>query len=155
MPIRFVALETDTVQTLQDGGPDANGQQPETQISDGDGVPCRHCLAMIEEGAPYLVLAHRPFPGPQPYAEVGPIFLHAQPCKQGGGTAAIPAVLYSPQYIIRGYDKNDRIVYGTGKVTDTADIPQAAEALFDNPRVAYVHVRSASNNCYHCRIERG
>ena len=56
------------------------GQPPERKISDGDGVPCRHCLGYVEAGAPYLVLAYRPFPAPQPYAEVGPVFLHADPC---------------------------------------------------------------------------
>ena len=61
-------------------GPDAHGQKPEKQISDGDGVPCRHCLTRVAKGEPYLVLAYRPFPRDQPYAETGPIFLHAEPC---------------------------------------------------------------------------
>ena len=29
----------------------------------------------------------------------------------------------------------------------------ALAALFDNARVRYGHVRSATNNCYTCRIE--
>jgi len=36
----------------------------------------------------------------------------------------------------------------------TKDIVAAAEYMFDNPEIAYIHVRSASNNCYQCRIER-
>ena len=52
--------------------PDANGL-PERHVSEGTG-PCRHCLGEIAGSAPYLILAHRPFPKPQPYAEVGPIF---------------------------------------------------------------------------------
>jgi hypothetical protein len=27
-------------------------------------------------------------------------------------------------------------------------------ALLDRPEVAYLHARSAANNCYQCRIER-
>ena len=33
------------------------------------------------------------------------------------------------------------------------DVP-AAEALLAREDIAYLHVRSASNNCYHLRIER-
>ncbi|MGB4910282.1 MAG: DUF1203 domain-containing protein, partial [Tabrizicola sp.] len=73
--MRYVAIPTSVVRALQAGGVDANGQVPERQRAEGGGNPCRHCLKMIPEGAEMLVLAHRPFPAPQPYAEVGPIFL--------------------------------------------------------------------------------
>lgn len=152
--MRYVAIPTDVVRGYQAGGPDANGQVPERKVSDGGGNPCRHCLKMIPEGAGILVLAHRPFPAPQPYAEVGPIFLCADGCEAGGGEA-LPEMLASPDYIVRGYGADDRIVYGTGGVVATASIPARAEALFADPRVAYAHVRSARNNCYQLRIERG
>ncbi len=151
--IRFVPIPTDIVRAYQSGGPDANGQTPERQVSDGGGNPCRHCLRMIPEGAGMLVLAHRPFPAPQPYAELGPIFLCADPCPPGGG-AGMPAILASPDYILRGYGADDRIVYGTGAVTPTAKIEGRAAQLLDDPRVAYVHVRSARNTCFQVRIDR-
>lgn len=151
--MRFVAIPTDVVRSYQAGGPDANGQVPERKVSDGGGNPCRHCLRMIPEGAGMLVLAHRPFPALQPYAELGPIFLCADPCEAGGGEA-LPEVLAAPDYIVRGYGADDRIVYGTGGVVATPAIPARAGELLDDPRVAYVHVRSARNNCYQVRIER-
>lgn len=154
MTIRFVALDPDLVRSWQQGGPDANGQSPERQVSDGVGVPCRLTMKMIGKDEPYLVLAHRPFPGPQPYAEVGPIFVHAEAETPGGGTDELPEFLKSPRYIVRGYDERDRIVYGTGAIVATAEIPSAAERTFENQKVRYLHVRSATNNCYHCRIER-
>jgi hypothetical protein len=101
-----------------------------------------------------LVLAHRPFPAAQPYAETGPIFLCADACEAGGGVA-IPEVLGSPDYIVRGYGEDDRIVYGTGGVVATGAIPARAQALLEEDRVAYLHVRSARNNCYQLRIDRG
>jgi Protein of unknown function (DUF1203) len=154
MPIRFVALDTDLVRGWQAGLPDANGQTPERAVSDGQGIPCRHTLAMVPKGEPFLILAHRPFPAPQPYAEVGPIFVHAEPRPQGGGSDRIPSFLDSPRYIIRGYGADDRIIYGTGQIVQTPEIPAAAAAMFENGKVRYIHVRSASNNCYHCRIDR-
>ena len=151
--MRFVPIPTEIVRAYQQGGPDANGQVPERKLSDGGGNPCRHCLQMIPAGAPMLVLAHRPFPAPQPYAELGPIFLCAEECEAGGG-ADLPRILASPDYIVRGYGPDDRIVYGTGAVVPTGRIVEEAAARLADGRVAYVHVRSARNNCYQVRIDR-
>jgi hypothetical protein len=153
MSIRFVALDSAIVETLRHGGPDANGQVPEFAVSNGSGVPCRHCLAQVASGERYLILAHRPFPEPQPYAELGPIFLHADGCPRGGG-AQTPPMLASAHYIVRGYSDRHRIVYGTGRIAETPSIAQAATEILADPAIAYVHVRSASNNCYQCRIDR-
>ena len=153
MTIRFHPIPTDLVRALQAGAPDANGQLPERHVAEGTGNPCRHCLAMIPDGAGMLVLAHRPFTAPQPYAEMGPIFLCADACEAGGGEA-VPEMLTSPDYIVRGYGADDRIVYGTGGVVKTDAIPARAEALLADARVAYVHVRSARNNCFQVRVER-
>lgn len=146
--ISFVPIDTATVEHYWALGDDANGQIPEVQVSDGELKPCRHCLGPIAAGERYLILAHRPFPNAQPYAEVGPIFLHAD----GGGQ--IPGILSSLQYIVRGYGTDDRIVYGMGKVTDTPDIPAVAAESLARADIEYVHVRSASNNCFQCRVDR-
>jgi hypothetical protein len=127
---------------------------PELKVSDGDGVPCRHCLKNIAAGQGYLVLAYRPFPKLQPYAETGPIFLHAEECERATEDEALPEILESPDYIVRGYDRGDRIVYGSGGVIPTGTIAERTETLFGRGDIAYVHVRSARNNCYQCRIDR-
>ena len=151
--IRYVPLPTDAVRAVQAGGADAYGLVPERRVSDG-GNPCRHCLKMIPEGAGMLVLAWRPFPALQPYAETGPIFLCADACAAGGGEE-VPEILASPDYILRGYGADDRIVYGTGAVVPVTRLREEAEARFGDGRVAYLHVRSARNNCYQLRIDRG
>ena len=94
-------------------------------------------------------------PAPQPYAELGPIFLHADGCPRYATERAVPAMFLAwPRLLIRGYGKDDRIVYGTGQIVPTPELAQAADALLLRPDIAYVHARSASNNCYQCRIER-
>ncbi len=155
MPLlRFEAMLTDTVRQFQAGGVDANGQVPERHISDGNGVPCRHCLTGVAEGEPYLILAYRPFPEPQPYAEVGPIFLHANECRRYDGDGVPPMFLDWERLLIRGYGDDDRIVYGTGRVVPTSELASEAARLLERDDVTCVHVRSASNNCYQWRIER-
>lgn len=152
----FKALPTEAVRALQAGAPDAYGMTPERKISDGDGVPCRHCLRNVGAGELYLVLAYRPFPKLQPYAETGPIFLHAEECDRAEISENLPELFSkTAAYIVRGYDADDRIVYGTGSVVPSADIEARAEELLTREDVAYLHMRSAKNNCYQCRIERG
>lgn len=151
--MQFSALPTELVTRWRSGEPDANGQAPERATSDGEGNPCRHCLCNIPKGAEMLILAHRPFDGLHPYAELGPIFVCAEECPRGGG-ADLPAILTtSPDYLIKGYSADNRIVYGTGRIVPKADIAARAAALFADPRVVYLHARSARNNCYLARID--
>ncbi|MEK1873532.1 MAG: DUF1203 domain-containing protein [Rhizobium altiplani] len=152
--IRFSAMSTADAENLWNGGTDAYGFLPETMVSDGPGHPCRHCLKNIDAGEELLVFAYRPFPELQPYAETGPVFLHKERCERYAAEEVLPPVLTSPDFIVRGYNADNRIVYGTGAVTLTPDIRSYATQLLERPEIAYVHVRSARNNCYQCRIDR-
>lgn len=155
MRLRYVALPTDEIRALQAGGPDANGQMPERQISDGDGNPCRHCLKDIPEGAEMLVLSYRPFPEAQPYAEQGPIFLCAEACARADESPAQPEIFReTPRILVRGYGADNRIRYGTGTVVPMEAAETAMENILKDDDVAYVHMRSASNNCFQVRVER-
>lgn len=155
MTIRFEAMPTADAEAIWDGGKDAYGLTPDRMASTGPGFPCRHCLANIDEGDEVLLFAYRPFPALQAFAETGPIFLHAKPCSRYGAEEVLPPVLEtSRDYILRGYGHDDRIVYGTGAVTLKEDVRLYAKTLLARGDIAYVHVRSARNNCYQCRIKR-
>jgi len=156
MTIHFKALPTEDVRRLQQGGADAYGFTPERKVSDGDGVPCRHCLRNVAAGHEYLILAYRPFPALQPYAETGPVFLHAEECDRAPESDVLPDMFKpTPDYILRGYGHDDRIVYGSGAVVPTHQICGRAHELLGRDDIAYIHMRSARNNCYQCRIDRG
>ncbi|MEL6478608.1 MAG: DUF1203 domain-containing protein [Pseudomonadota bacterium] len=155
MTFRIVGLETDIVRKLQAGGVDCHGQTPEKAVSDGQGKPCRHCLCEIPAGEEMLILAHRPFPSMQPYAESGPIFLCAKACTRWEGDGLPP--IFAPasaERLVKGYSPDDRIVYGLGKVVPITEISDRIQDVLDDPRVAYVHIRSSTNNCFSCRAER-
>ena len=49
LPIKFTSMSTGEARAYQAGALDANGQVPERHISDGDGVPCRHCQRAGDE----------------------------------------------------------------------------------------------------------
>lgn len=151
--IVFTAMDAAEAEAFRNGNPDANGQKPEHSIATGT-YPCRVCLGQIENGEAMLLLAYRPFPKLQPFAETGPIFIHGEACSRYEAQEILPPMLESPDYIVRGYGFNDRIVYGTGAVTPTDRISTYAQELLAREDIAYVHVRSARNNCYQCRIDR-
>ncbi len=154
MPFVFTPIPTEQARRLQAGEPDAYGRTPERAVSSGKGIPCRHCLKQVPAGKAYLIVAHRPFTTEQPYAETGPIFLCAEACEAPAPSDETPEILESPDYIVRGYDAQERIVYGTGGVVETDQIQARADALLDDPGIAFVHIRSSRNNCFQVRVDR-
>lgn len=151
--MKFSGLTTQDTAALRQGAGDAFGNAAEPAISNGGGVPCRHCLRLIPEGAPYLIFAHKPFETTQPYSEIGPIFVCAQDCAAPDGT--LPQVLETSQtYLLKAYSKDERIIYGTGAIVTAGDVTLFSQRLLDRPDVAFVDARSASNNCWIARITR-
>ena len=153
MSLKYIALETSEVLRLRAGDSDANGQQPEVALSDGEGNPCRHCLCEVARGEPMLILAHRPFNELHAYAELGPIFLCAQDCERHPESSGVPILYRGLDMLIRGYDRNERIVYGTGRVIEMSNVEIEANRLFASSELSFIHVRSPTNNCFQFRIE--
>lgn len=151
----YSAIPTHHARYIQDGGFDANGQVAEESISDGSGNQCRHCLEFIEKGKEMLTCSYRPFLSPQPYAESGPVFVHKEKCKRRVDSQDMPSMYREWEAaLLRGYDNRDRIIYGTGEVVRVSDIESGILRIFSNPSVVYIHLRSSTNNCFQCRIER-
>lgn len=154
MTVHFRAMPTALVTALRTGSPDAYGLAVERVTSDGGGNPCRHCLSDIPKGAEMLILSHRPFEGLHPYAETGPIFLCGECDRWPDGPALPPVIAHRREMLVKGYDANERIRYGTGQITATADIAAYCATLLNDSETATTHLRSATNNCYICRVDR-
>jgi len=152
MTLNFHPYTPEWVNHIRKGGADDYGQPAERSISDGEGNPCRSCLHDVPEGAAMLICAARPFPTKQPYAETGPIFLCADDCSHWHGAGVPPILQSSPDYLLKGYSANYRIVYGTGQITKAEDIERIAGEILAQDDVAFVDARSARNNCFQCRI---
>jgi len=152
--LNFSGMPQSYADSLRDGATDANNQTAEKQISDGNGNPCRVCLEMIEKDVPFLVFAYRPFDTINPYTEIGPVFIHQHQCSAYNRKSDIlPSVLRdSDKYLLRGYGADNRIVYGTGQVIAQEQIITYANTLLKDPAIRFVHVRSASNNCWQAKI---
>jgi len=154
MSLLVRGIPTAQFDRLRDGGPDAHGQPALVRVAEGLANPCRHCLDLIAEGDRKLVLAYRPFGRLQPYAECGPIFLHASSCRRYESGELPPWFAFLDPAIVRGYGADDWIRYDTGQVVAGVDLEGACKAILSDPTIAYVHVRS-KYNCFQCRIDRG
>lgn len=153
--LRFISMTTEVADAFRGGAADANDQPPERRTAKGDVGPCRHCQRRIVGGEAYLTLAYRPFAALQPYAECGPIFLHAEACERYPERAEMPPMFNVWKHaLLRGYGADDRIVYGTGIVVPPGEVEATAEKILAGEGVRYVHMRSSTNNCYQLRIER-
>ena len=154
MPIAFLPIPTETARAYRSGAPDAYGNPPERVTCPGHGAPCRHCLDYIPVGAEMLILAHSPFGARQPYAETGPIFLCADDCRAYDPANGVPPIFRADPMLIRAYGRNERILYGTGAVVPPDSLAAECAARLADPKVAFVHVRSSTNNCFQGRVER-
>ena len=153
MRLAVRGIESDFVNLIRRGGEDDNGQFALRIKAMGPANPCRHCLQLIAEGDDKLVLAYRPFTGLQPYAEVGPIFLHQRDCIRYDAERLPAWFNHLEPALIRGYGHDDWIRYETGKVVAGGELASECERILGNPDVAYVHIRSKFN-CFQCRVDR-
>jgi hypothetical protein len=153
MNLSVNGIPTEHAEHLRARGADANGQAPLVRMAEGPANPCRHCLELIAEGESRLVLGYRPFEAAQPYAECGPIFLHARSCGRYQRDTLPEWFAFLDPAIVRGYDRNDWIRYDTGDVVRGVDLAAACVRILEDPTVAYVHIRSKFN-CFQCRVDR-
>ena len=154
MKLSVRGIPTPDVDALRNGDFDANQQVPLRRRAEGSGNPCRHCLSLIAEGDEKLVLGYRPFASAQPYAETGPIFLHAADCPRYEADRLPSWFEHLQPALIRGYGHDDWIRYETAQVISGRDLTAACEHILADPAVAYVHIRSRFN-CFQCRVDRG
>lgn len=162
--VKFIPLGSEQAQHFRNAGLDANGQIPQEQISDGGGNPCRNCFRDIPKGEGMLVFALRPFVQAQPYAETGPVFLCKQQCspykadeqKSDRADFKLPEIFETrKEFLIRGYCKDNIIVEGSGRIVSKAALTQELMSSLTTTKIAYMHIRSATNNCFQCRVELG
>lgn len=149
----FSGMSQRDADAFRAGGSDHYGNPPERKTSDGT-APCRCCLRLIESGSEMLVVAYRPFGELQPYAETGPIFLCAAWCQAVVSSPDLPPVVVSPEYLLKGYSADERIVYGTGQIARKEDVSAYADELLEREDIAFVDLRSAKNNCWQIRMTR-
>ena len=122
---------------------------------DVPGAPLRCCLRDAEIGERVALLAWRPLTEApdSPYAEVGPIFIHADECPGYPEGSGYPAGFRHRSQLLRSYSADGDIV--DYEITEGADAEPTIERLLANPAVAVIHSRNVKAGCYMFTIRPG
>jgi hypothetical protein len=146
---------------------DDAGRPPRLLTDEEGGSPLRCCLRRIEPGERVALVSYAPLrrwaartgADPGPYDEVGPVFIHPEPC--GGpaaGPAGFPAALAVGRWMLRRYAAEGHILSGQlidlGPAPDPGAGSAALAAALSEPGVALVHVRALEFGCFQFEAAR-
>jgi Protein of unknown function (DUF1203) len=145
---------------------DDAGHSPRPRTDEEGGSPLRCCLRRSEPGERIALVSYAPLrrwaqatgADPGPYDEVGPVFLHAEPC---GGPAATgcPPMLSRGKWVLRSYSADGHILGGQplqpGPDEGTSAASELLAGILARPGVEFVHVRAMEFGCYLAEVRRG
>jgi hypothetical protein len=132
---------------------DDAGRPPRIVITDG-GNPIRCCLQVSQPGERLALVSYAPLrrwarerrADPGAYDEVGPVFIHPEPC-DGATSDTVPAQYLAAPRVYRVYGADGAIrggrLVGPGESHDRV----IAELVAD-PETAVVHARALEFGCF-------
>ncbi|MEO6914163.1 MAG: DUF1203 domain-containing protein [Candidatus Baltobacteraceae bacterium] len=145
--LQYVAIPIEVAHAARTTMQDAFGHNLHVVKEQG---PCRLCLRIAEGPEEMILLSYRPLPDRGPYAEIGPIFIHARECTPYTEPENFPRDFLSRPLILRAYDHQGRIVDAV--VAQPGDAERQALNFLQNSSVAEVHVRHISYTCFDFKI---
>src|SRR5580704_10236121 len=117
-----------------------------------DAAPCRLCLRISKAPEELILLSYQPLPDSSPYAEIGPIFVHADGCEPYAAVETFPADFTERRLVLRAYGRAGQIVDAV--VAEAGTAPERAAGLLNDAEVVEVHVRHESYTCFDFKIVR-
>jgi hypothetical protein len=151
------AIEPEVLDQLRER--DDAGHPPRLLVDEEGGSPLRCCLRRVRPGEKVALVSYAPLrrwaaqtgAEPGPYDEVGPVFIHPEPCP-GPESKGFPNALRDSRRVLRAYAPDGRILGGRLVEPDPSGSNSSAEAalaeLFADPAVALVHVRAVEFGCF-------
>jgi hypothetical protein len=154
-PFRIEAIAPDALDRIRAAGRDDFGNPAEVSIDADGGSPLRCCLRPAEPGARIALIAYRPFTRPGPYAETGPVFIHAGACPGYGTPGQYPPGYRSrPAMIFRPYRRDGQIAYPAIAIVEGDQAEEAIERMFADPSIEFIHARNVYAGCFMFTIRR-
>jgi Protein of unknown function (DUF1203) len=141
------AISPSDLERVRSRGVDDFGNMLEVTINQDDGgTPLRCCLRNATVGELVALIAYRPAHPGGPYAEVGPVFIHAEPCSGYQQTHAYPEGFRRRQQLFRAYGPTGRQVQN--QIVEPCDQEAVLTDLLNRPDVAFIHSRNVLAGCY-------
>jgi Protein of unknown function (DUF1203) len=149
---RVEALPEERLATIRRTGVDDAGNEVGPPRQANGGEPLRCCLRYAKPSESILLIAYRPFDADGPYAETGPVFVHANRCGGYAGDDYPDAFRDRPQ-VLRCYDQTGTVI--GGRLSEPGgDVEALIEQLLSEPRVDRIHTRNVVFGCYMSQIRR-
>ena len=147
------ALPASDLKRIRDLGFDDFGNPVEVTINqDAEGTPLRCCLREAAVGELVALIAWRPASQDGPYAEVGPVFVHAKECAGYLAKTAYPKHFRHRRQLFRAYGPTGRQVHN--QIVEGRDAEAVIADLFDRADIDVIHSRNVLAGCYMFTIRR-
>jgi hypothetical protein len=147
---RVVALPTSTAEEARRKAASGASDHKTSVVASEYTAPCRHCLTWAKAGERVILFPYQSIPSDRPYAESGPIFVHADACPRYSLPNEFPRELRRGRSV-RAYNQQHEIV--AAELANDAP-EEAAARLLQSDAIQFLHVRSASHGCYTFKVER-
>ena len=132
---------------------DQFGNEPKIEEAQSRRSICRRCLRRFNPGERRLLFKYRPFQKEGVFAEAGPIYIHESDCRpETEILASYPDEFRQLPLLLRAYTQGDGQV--DSKLIKDGDAEAIIDTFFNDPQVAYLHLRDGESGCYYARIER-
>jgi hypothetical protein len=149
LALQYVPIPAEIAENARRTRRDAFGHDLKVQRDTG---PCRVCLRISKAPENFLLLSYQPLPDRNPYAEVGPIFVHEHDCAPYRALDTFPEDFVRRELVLRAYDGDGRIV--DAAVAPSGEGARVAADFLSNADVSEVHVRHTSYTCFDFKVVR-
>jgi hypothetical protein len=152
---RIRALPAEELDRIRQTGVDDFGHALRLSVVDEEaGTPLRCCLREAHVAERVALISWRPLrEAPDSvYAEVGPVFVHAEACAGYRDATSYPEGFRHRTQVLRSYSASGDMLDAV--VMEGAAAEEAIAALFTNPQAAVVHSRNVKAGCYMFAVYR-
>jgi hypothetical protein len=153
--MRITGLDETQLDDFWRTGRDHAGNPATPFVDDAGRWPLRCCLTDSAAGDELAIVAWSPFPWRGPYAETGPVVVHARPCPGAGVRDRVPVQFRGRRQVLRPYGWDRRIAYDHARLVEAdGDLDGALAELLAVDDVAFVQSRNVLAGCYSFTAER-
>jgi hypothetical protein len=147
------AISPADLDRIRTQGHDDFGNPLDVIVNQHDGgTPLRCCLRDATVGERVLLIGYRPAAKGGPYAEVGPVFVHAERCAGYRAEAGYPEGFRHRRQLFRAYGRDGWPVHN--QIVEPAEVDAVIAELLARPDVETVHSRNVLAGCYMFAIHR-
>lgn len=145
----FSGIDVAELARVLASGTDHGGNPIEPFVDADGGWPLRCCLADSRPEDRIAIIAWAPMPWSGPYAEVGPVVVHADGCAGRTPTDRLPDEMDGREMVLRPYGHDRRIAYHlVRQVGDDESLSDHVVDLLACDDVDFVHGRNVSGGCF-------